>query len=266
MGKRGANGNSGGQKKKFKLATGIIEPGQYGVLATCQRGKELGCAKELRILFGDNIEKYFDMSENKEDVEDKEEASEELSVEDAIKKELSDISTPKTDNKSKEIVKSIDLGCDCLVFIKTRRPIIPSVLVQRLCRDSLDSKTKSTRFTLRLTPIDDSCTPTEEELQKMALSLIAPVFHGAEGEQKPYKFAVSVTKRNFNSLDQPTITRIVAKIVGNDRGHSVDLKNPDKLILVSGYKSNIGMAIVDGKEYEELCRFNLQQIFEKSQE
>ena len=169
----------------------------------------------------------------------------------------------ETKGNKREILKPIDLGCECLVFIKTRRPIEPATFVENICGECSLSKIKTTRYTQKLSPITYSVTHTMEEIKKLAQRVLKPHFHN-ETDQKPYKFAIQVSKRNFNALQKPDIIKAIAESVGRDHGHSVDLKNYEKLIMVECYKSNIGMSVVNN--YDKLEKFNLQQIFEKSME
>lgn len=259
MGKRKGE-SKGGKAKKFR-AGGIVEPNTSGIYATCNRGREQQCRKELMNLFSEKIEEYYtkEQLENAEnDEEDEVEDAEPLSIEDQIKKELSELKENKQSKKT--LLVPIELGCECMVFIKTRRPIDPETFVERICSESAESRIKNTRYTQKLTPVQFSVTPTLEELKKLAARVLGPHFHKSEG-QKPVKFAIQVNRRNFNSLERPLIIRTIAESVGRDHGHSVDLKAYEKLILVECYKSNIGMSVAD--RYDELDKYNLQQIFEK---
>ena len=258
MGKRKAGNSKGGNKNKKFRVSGFIDPNTSGIYATCNRGKEQQCRKELINLFSDKAEEYFNLDELNEE-SDAEKDDKDLSIEEKIQKELNDMQDSK--GTKKEILKPIDLGCECLVFIKTRRPIEPATFVERICEEFSESKSKTTRYTQKLSPITFSVTPTMEEVKKLAERVLGPHFHN-KNDQKPYKFAIQVSKRNFNTLQKPEIIKAVAESVGRDHGHSVDLKNYDKLIMVECYKSNIGMSVVNN--YDRLERFNLQQIFEKS--
>lgn len=257
MGKRQGGPQGGSKSKKFK-AGGFIDPNTMGVYATCNRHKEQQCRQELLNLFGEKVEEYFDLSAGASDDEEQEE--EELSIEQQIEKEVSEMKEAKTSKK--ELLKPIDLGCECLVFIKTRKPIIPEVLIEKLCNESLNSLIKTTRYTQKLSPVTFSVSPTLDELRKLAKRVLAPHFH--QEDQKPHKFAIQISKRNFNALNRNDMIKAIAESVGNDHGHSVDLKNYDKLILVECYKTNIGMSVVN--DYLKLERYNLQQIFEKHAE
>lgn len=255
MGKR--KGESGGNRNKKYKTSGFIDPNTSGVYASCNRGREQGCRKELLNLISEKIEEWYpDWEKN---VEEDEVEEKDLSVEEKIQKELEEL---KKGEKSvnKDVILAIDLGCECLVFVKIRRPIELAELIERLCQEAHDSKVKNTRYTQKLTPISFSVSASMDELKKLAEKVLKPHFH-KEG-QEPVKFAIQVTRRNFNTLEKDEIIKTVANSVGRDHGHTVDLKQYDKLIMVECYKNNIGMSVVSN--YLKLEKFNLQQIFEKN--
>ncbi|EGV65226.1 hypothetical protein PSN45_002635 [Yamadazyma tenuis] len=257
MGKRKADNGGKRNHKKFK-ASAIIEPNTTGIYATCTRGKEKGCVKELMNLFTEKAEEYYDLSAVEDDEETDGEEPKELSIEDQIKKEVEDLKDTKS---KKSLFSALNLECECLVFIKTKKPIEPELFCKKVCQDSFRSKIKTTRFTQKLTPVTFTVSASIEELKKLCTRVLAPHFH-QENDQVPVKFAINVTRRNFNAIEKDVIIKTVAEMVGRDHGHSVDLKNYHKLILIECYKTSIGMSVVD--DYEKLCKYNLQQIYEKS--
>ena len=113
----------------------------------------------------------------------------------------------------------------------------------------------------------DSCSSTGddplEKVRQLARKVLARHFH-QEKDQKPVKFAVQVSRRNFNVLKSDVIIKTIAECVGNSHGHSVDLKNYDKFIIVECYKNNIGMGVANN--FLKYSKYNLQQIFDKHQE
>ncbi|KAM9900220.1 hypothetical protein OXX79_005267 [Metschnikowia pulcherrima] len=271
MGKRSADGSNGNKNKKYKVS-GFIDPNTAGIYATCNRGRELGCRKELVNLLSEKIdqlypdwEKYIEEETKNTGVEEKpeEESSsngKELSVEDQIKQELESMKSGKGRKKSSHpLLQPMELGCECLVFVKVRKPAVPVELVYALCEEASSTKQKNSRFTQKMSPITTSVSASMDELTKLADRVLKPHFHAEN--QAPVKFAIQVTRRNFNSLEKDDIIKHVAGAVGKENNHTVDLKNFDKLIMVECFKNNIGMSVVtDFKKYE---KFNLQQIFEK---
>lgn len=224
---------SGETKKNKRPKTGdLIDPGSSGVYATCNRGKEQACRRELQQLLDDYVENN--------------EPKETLSIEEMIKNEVEEL---KSTDKP---FQAYDLGCECLVFIKCKK-MDPVQFVQDTCREAMDTKRRMTRFVQKITPVSFSASALIEELEKLAKRVLAPHF------TEPRTFAIQVTRRNFNSVEKDDIIKLVAGCVGE--GHKVDLKNYELLIMVECFKNNIGMSVV--ANFQKMERFNLQQIYEK---
>lgn len=265
MGKRKAADSNNPPKKKFKNVSKLLDPNTSGIYVSCARRKEANCRQELLNLLSEKVPEYFDL-ENVEDDEDENQIDKkELSIEDKIKQELQELEESK--NSKKELLQPVDVDLECLVFIKTKKPIDPEVLVEKLCKECYESGQKTTRYTQKLVPIMDSCSSTGddplEKVRQLARKVLARHFH-QEKDQKPVKFAVQVSRRNFNVLKSDVIIKTIAECVGNSHGHSVDLKNYDKLIIVECYKNNIGMGVANN--FLKYSKYNLQQIFDKHQE
>ncbi|KAG7663357.1 uncharacterized protein J8A68_003105 [[Candida] subhashii] len=263
MGKRrGGSSDGGNAKKRYKKPTNVLlDPNTSGIYATCNRNKEKACKQELMLYLQDKIEELYKVSEL-EDEEDEDESSvkEELSIEDKLQQELNEM---KESSKNKtNLLTPIDIDCECLVFIKTKKPIDPEELVEKVCEESYESTVKRTRYTQKLSPVMDSCSASKEELQNLTRRVLARHFHQSE-DQKPIKFAININKRNFNTLNKDQMIKAIAECVGNEHGHKVDLKDYDKLILVECFKNNIGMSVVNN--YQKYNKYNLQQIYEKKE-
>ena len=137
------------------------------------------------------------------------------------------------------------------MFFKTEPPVDPVALVKRICSDAIQHQArKRTRFVRRLSPMTLMGRASEEGLDAVARSVLAPYFHSDPVvphkvwtflRSDPtlrltglYQFAIRPTLRNHNTLSRDKIIQQVARIVGPD--HTVDLKNYDLLIIVEAYK------------------------------
>lgn len=262
MSKRKSEHYSKGNGKKFKSGAKLLDPNTAGIYATCPRRKEKQCCQELMTVLSEKISEYFDLDEAKDDDKEGGKETSSLSIEEKIKQELSEIKEAD-ENPKVGYLQPIDIDIECVVFIKTRKPVDPVVLVQRYVQECYDSGVKTTRNTQKLTPISDSCSATgdlEEHLKDLSRRVLKKHFH--EQDQGPVKFAIQVSKKNFDTLTSEAIIKAVAETVGRDHGHTVDLKNYDKLIIVECYKNNIGMSVVEN--YRKYSKFNLQQIYDKT--
>jgi len=155
----------------------------------------------------------------------------------------------------KKLFISVKLDAQCVVYFCTNPPIQPSSFVHAICTDFAASGVKQCRWTNRLTPIELTGKATVEGIEEVAMHVLKPWFH--EG-QTGVAFAIRPSLRNHDVLTRDIIIETVARCVG--RGHRVDLRNYDVLILVEVYKNMCGMSVV--KDWDKLKRFNLVQIQE----
>ncbi|CDO51616.1 similar to Saccharomyces cerevisiae YGL232W TAN1 Putative tRNA acetyltransferase [Geotrichum candidum] len=273
--RKGDNNNMGSNKKSKKLSGANVEPGWSGIYVTCVRGKEAACKNEIVRIFDDYAHEFYgpELQRYLEDLKAEEEnapAAEEKQVfiEDLVAQEIAELKDAnqayKTrEEKKKEFFSGYEIGCECVIFIRTRKPIDPVDLVLRICRDTQKTGTKRSRYAQRLTPVSLTGVATAEGFRKLAETVLNPIFHSGSPDQPAYKFAIRPTLRNHSILGRDEIIKTLAEIVCRSDGHSVDLKQYDKMIIVECYKSSIGMSVVD--EFDSLERLNIQQIFEKAQ-
>ncbi|AMD22674.1 HHL096Wp [Eremothecium sinecaudum] len=269
--KRSRSDDKRSGKKKFKVVSNTLDPNTSGIYATCTRRHEKQAAQEFMILLQEKVEEYYvdelKSSSNEDSNNHKINSEDELSIEDQIKKELDDLKQNKSmvDPKhNKPLIKQIQLECECMVFFKVRKPIEPESFTLRLMEELANPEdlNKKTRYLQKLTPITSSCNATLEELTKLCQRVLPSHFH--QDKTKSYKFAIEVTKRNFNTIDKLDIIKLVAREVGKsgEFAHTVDLKNYDKLVLVQCFKNNIGMSVVDANYRTKFRKYNIQELYE----
>ncbi|KAL3232398.1 tRNA acetyltransferase TAN1 [Nakaseomyces bracarensis] len=255
--KRGNDGGDNKRVKKFKVASGFLDPGTSGLYATCSRRKERQAIQELAGVLEEKIEEIYGEISQDDDDKDNEDK---LSIEDEIAKELKELKEKKEDQDKKQLLKPIDLSCECVVFFKTRKPVVPTELVKNVIEDfgNPENMEKRTRYIQKLTPITYSCNATKEQFQKLIDQIIEPVFK----TEKIFKFAVEVTRRNFNTMERMDIINQVVGSVMKLGDHKVDLKAYDKVIMVECFKNNIGMSILDSDYSQKYKKYNVQQLYE----
>lgn len=278
--KRAASGNDGPRKKKFRMVSGFIDPATSGIYATCSRRKEKRAAEELKLYFeekieeiyGDEIKKLAESNEEGIEGEGEAEPQEELSIEEQIQQEVSELKKKANKNnlskeeRKKELVQFIDLDCECVIFCKTRKPVNPEELVKKIMDELVDpaNTVKRTRYVQKLTPIMSSCSASLDQLNKLAEHVLGPRFHTEEAKEQGVKFAIEVTRRNFNTIPKMDIINTLVSYIGQNQTykHKVDLKDYDKLVLVECFKNNIGISVVD-RDYSKIYKkYNVQQIYE----
>ncbi|KAH0084662.1 hypothetical protein KCU96_g10654, partial [Aureobasidium melanogenum] len=236
----------------------VILPGDQGIWATCDKGREGKCTGELRDLFNEYAQLLYgdELAAEAGAAGSDDDGDGEINIEAEIQQELAGMRKPQ----EKPLFWSIKLDVQCVIFFKTRAPVEPVSFVRRICEDAAkENAPKRTRFCNRLTPMTLMGKATEDGLEKTAKEVLAPHFHTEP--RVPTKFAIRPTIRNHNVMKRMDIIQKVASTVGP--GHQVDLKNPDVLILVEIYTSICGISVVPN-DYETLKRYNLAEIFEPS--
>ncbi|KAK9451942.1 uncharacterized protein V1518DRAFT_409967 [Limtongia smithiae] len=244
----------------WKSASSTIHPGVSGIFVTCNRNHEKQCAQELMDLFNEEAEKQINFDDVAADDEEYDVKKNKEDVEAAVMKELAGLS--KT--KDKNLFTPVNIDCECVLFFRTKKPVDPTSFVHALCTHALESGTKSTRHTLRLSPVALTAPATAEDLIALTNKIIPLYFGGHKDDDSApsFKFAIRPTIRNHNTLTREQVIQLVAANVGSR--HSVDLTSYDRLIIIECFKNIVGMSVVPG-DFEKLKRFNLQQIFESTE-
>lgn len=208
----------------------------------------------------DLLSRYIAAPSSSQEGPNDESSDAELDIEASIAAEL-DALKPKTAVSEPWINISLDIPCVSFIRLsQSPTPIDPVTLVHRICSDAAsDATTKQSRYIKRLTPM----TLLKKSLGGGLEALCAAVLPAHFGNgSAACKFAIRPTVRNKNNqLDRDVVIRVVADEVARLGEHKVDLTNYDKCILVDVYRNVVGMSVV-GKEYEQLKRYNLAEIYE----
>ena len=205
-----------------------IEPGDSGIWATCEMGKEGKSTTELRDLFGEYVKKLYGSLEEHSNGEDSNDDAD-ADIEAEIQKEVQGIKSKVTKREASLLPVKMDI--QCVLFFKTRPPIEPVSFVHTICRDAAEGATQRARFVKRLTPMTMTGKATEDGLARVADAVLRPVFHA---DKDGLKFAIRLTRRNHNIMKRDDIIKQIARAVGRD--HKVDLKGYDRLILIDVYR------------------------------
>jgi tRNA acetyltransferase TAN1 len=290
MGKRGNSGGKGNKGKRQRCHA-LIEPGQYGVYATCARHKEMAAAREMRLLLQEAIEKYYPKAEAEAEAEKMKNATEDATIvtsneasepkpevkktdiEDEIALELAELK--KNDDRSKAnrnnkslLLREVPLGVESLTFFQLRQPIIPSDLVLKLCSDLQSSGMKTGRFVQKIVAIDRSGNATAAEFEKMLQASVEKYQEEHPEEVNMFDtYNVNLVKRNFDTISRDEFMEMIQKCFDLKYGPGISqlrYKGARTLVNVYCFKNNIGVSVVPQKSYDTLSKFNVQQLFERT--
>ncbi|KAI6801276.1 hypothetical protein KC361_g1892 [Hortaea werneckii] len=229
-----------------------IQPGDSGIWATCNKGREGKCVAELRDLFTEYAEDMYGTAIAGGTPEDHDETDEPADIESEIQAEVAGIRKPTT----VQLFTPVRVDVQCVVFFRTVAPVEPVSFVQRICEDAVNKKLRRrTKTVKRLSPMSLMGRASAEGLESVAKQVLAPHFHKQPFESR--KFAIRPTLRNHSILSRDSIIKQVASIVGP--GHVVDLKKYELLIVVEVYQNICGVSVVNN-DFERLKRFNIAEI------
>ncbi|KAF5240246.1 hypothetical protein FAUST_4410 [Fusarium austroamericanum] len=265
-------------KKSEQMELGrTLEVEDAGIWVTYARGMRGKAIREFKTVCDEYGESLFGVQAPKEDGEgeDDEDGGD---IEASIEKELASLSQPKP--KTKQTFTAIGTGLDCVFFMKTVKPIEPLRLVAKICQDAKDCPDpmqRKTKYINRLTPVFDTDKATDKGIERVARTVMGPHFElkKESGEDAPTAEAVSSNEetdgsaactyairyniRNHTAFKSSDVIKKIADLVNPK--HKVNLSNPDKVVLVEIFQTFCGVSVVDGKESEELKRYNLNELY-----
>lgn len=230
-----------------------IDPVWRGIFVTCNRGRESQCAREIREWWEQTAELLCPEDESGADLESENTGNKkESSIEDDIEAEINaEVEALKT--KRKHIVVHEKLGVECVLFVQTRYPVDPIKLVLKVVEEC-KNKERHAKYIQKITPIQKFVKfENMESLEQVIQESLA----------ENCTFAIRPSLR-FCEQTRDVVIPAIAKLVGT--GHKVDLKNYDSLIVVEGFKTIIGVGVLNltAEEMKSLCQLNLQQLTQKS--
>ncbi|AQK58349.1 THUMP domain-containing protein [Zea mays] len=185
---------------------------------------------------------------------DKPKESSEKNIDDLIDEDLKEIG-----DRKKRLFASLETGCNGCIFIQMHKRAGdpgPVEIVQNMMSSAALTRKHMSRFILRVLPVEVACYASEEEITKAISPLIEKYFpkECSSGHKascllhcfliflvflllgRNVLFAVLYEARSNTGIDRMKIINAAAKSV--PQPHKVDLKNPDKTIVVQIAKVN----------------------------
>ncbi|KAI9318905.1 hypothetical protein DFJ73DRAFT_336881 [Zopfochytrium polystomum] len=244
-----------------------VQAGSSGVLAFCNRNKDQLAKKELLLLLNEYADQLYgeerpESAANGEaavtkttaaadDDDEDDDDEEEVGIEDAFAKEMGTLKKPKKTHR----FSPQDVGIDCTIFIKAGAGIDPKALVGAILKDLDQTKKKKTRFTQRILPIEQCSAAFLADIITLAKKIVVPQFPS----DSPVKYSIVFNRRFNDQISRDELIPKLAELVGP--AHQVDIKNPDRVILVEIFKGICGMSVVD--DFYKYKKYNLEAVFDQ---
>lgn len=121
----------------------------------------------------------YGIKPSSEDEEAKDEDDAEQDIEASIQQELDDMKTSQQKPKTRKTFSPVVSTLECLFFMKTMDPVEPEALARKICEDARDCPhpmERKCRYVNRLTPVMDTDKATENGIERVTRSVLAPWF------------------------------------------------------------------------------------------
>ncbi|KAL7892850.1 hypothetical protein HDV64DRAFT_263551 [Trichoderma sp. TUCIM 5745] len=283
-----------------------LDVGDEGIWVTYARGMKGKAVREFTAMCEEYGEKMYGIKPPVDASEAHAQSGDETEdIEASIQKEL-DAMKESRKPKERRVFSPVAVAIECVFFMKTMKPVDPYQLVLQICRDAQacpSPKDRKCKYINRLTPVMDTDKATEKGIQRVVRKVLSSFFSlneeekegedeeksTAEGleekakevneaaqvvesvaEAQPteaspaFTYAIRHTMRNHTILKSEAVIKMIASMVKPE--HKVNLRTPDKVILVEIFQMFCGISVVDGKEWEELKRYNINALYDMTGE
>ncbi|KZT57676.1 hypothetical protein CALCODRAFT_483002 [Calocera cornea HHB12733] len=247
-----------------------------GVFVTCVRGKERQSVSELYDVFESIAadlwpEATAEVALALDEPHPQEDEEEGGNVEDEIMRELQTLKRPRKEKRFSSVhtetacctpfppplLVAAPLNPKKVLFISCRPPVNPVQLVTAYLEEVERTGRARTRYVNRLLPAEQVCVANLPEVLAMARRVLPGTF--GQGPGLRYKLEISII--NHSKLTKAALIPPLAELVPADRGHTVDLKHPEAVILVQVFKTWCGVGVVRG--WERWRRWNVMLLAEQ---
>ncbi|OTA03539.1 hypothetical protein A9Z42_0040020 [Trichoderma parareesei] len=258
-----------------------LEVGDEGIWVTYARGMKNKAVREFTAMCHEYGEKLYGITPPADESEAHHlaDGAGEEDIEASIEKELERMKAPPKP-QPRGVFSPVSVTIECVFFMKTMRPVDPCQLVREMCLDAQKCGSpmeRKCKYINRLTPVMDTEKASEKGVRRVARKVLKSVFalneekeeeevdetEDGEGEKKEDEekkpYAIRHTIRNHTALESQAVIKMIAGMIKPE--HKVNLKNPDKVILVEIFQLFCGISVVDGREWEELKRYNINMLY-----
>lgn len=148
-----------------------------------------------------------------------------------------------------------------MVLIKFMDKLDPNAFVIKVFEHLVNEvKRPRTRYSNRLLPIEKTCHVSDEAIMSTIKPYVERVFREENPTNRPFTYRVEMKVRNNDRLNKDNMKMALVGMVG--KGHFVDLKRPQKLLLVEVFTKAAGVAVVDNTIMEKYSGFNIRTVSE----
>ncbi|KAK4685628.1 tRNA acetyltransferase TAN1, partial [Tremellales sp. Uapishka_1] len=209
-----------------------------GFCATAVKGKERDAEKELiDVLEQIADELYPDTAVV--DIKAEQDDDEEMDLEKMLQQELQTMVKPSKSPRYR--LCAYDTAC--ISYINVLSPLDPIRILQHLMGQIETTGRSPFKWVQRLTPVSAVGHATLAQLVEIAAPVIKSGF--ATPTNRALRFGIIPTSRCSSRLDRMEMIKAVAEQIETlGAGHKVDLKEPERTVLIEVFKNHLGISVV----------------------
>ncbi|RLN82590.1 hypothetical protein BBJ28_00003767 [Nothophytophthora sp. Chile5] len=270
--KKSWRGGRDGDQKRHKGALGAATnaKGHSAVLVTCDKTKERQSVRDALNILNEAADKYFPLEKTTEDDEQEEAAAADSeAADDSVQKQLqAEIAALKTQAKSRQTGRftPLDTGVKGAILIQFKDAnVSPGELVAKIFEDVERTKEFSSRFIMRMIPLEKVGYSSVEAIKEMAGPLVQTHWEQFKAEQKangteaPLEFAVEFKRRNCTNLNSMDVINALVEVVGLENA-KVNLTTPRSVVLVEVFRNTCGVSVVT--DFHRYKKFNVRSVID----
>lgn len=148
-------------------------------------------------------------------------------------------------------------GVNGVIFIKMTHPdLTPTALAEAAAERIQNPQPGDVhlRHTIRIVPLEKTCQVSVDDI----VSTLKPIIERELKKDGGVKYRFEYKSRNNSSVSRTNVFPALMPVIPS--GNTVDLKNPDMVIIIEIFKTTCGVAITS--KYDKLGKFNLRAISE----
>ncbi|KAK0552611.1 hypothetical protein OC846_001870 [Tilletia horrida] len=146
---------------------------------------------------------------------------------------------------------------DCIAFIRVTPPQDPIKLTYSILEEVEQTGGARCKFVQRLTPIADTCAANYDAIRTLSNHILPQAF--TAGIPRTYRIEPRI--RMHNVVKREALIQVVGDCVPSVGGHSVNLSEPEVVIVVEIIKNVCGISVVE--HWSRFKRFNPAMIAEE---
>nr|SVE74525.1 EOG090X0GPG [Daphnia barbata] len=236
--------------KQARKSSNELGPGQRGFLCTSNRERD--SVREAYNILNEHADILYGGEEPVKDVESCEVKGEE--IEDELTKEMEELKKKQAAPVSERRFQSVLTGIKGCIFIRSTVEN-PLEIVDAIICDIEKKKQQTTKFLLRMLPIQLTCKSIKEDILKAAETLVDKM-----ANHKTFSLLIKIRNHNIKRDDLIVpIAEIVAKKFPEMK---VDLDNPEISMVVEVLRSTCCLGVVT--DYAGRAKYNLLEIAQKA--